>query len=86
MSAEAAREIIACRAAQELRAGMVVNLGIGLPTLIPAALPTGLALTLHTDSGFVGLGPPVPMGATPDHPVIDAGGRACSLMPQGGLL
>ena len=76
---EASKQIIARRAARELRPGMVVNLGIGLPTQIPAVLPPGLAVTFHSENGFVGLGPPVP--GTPDHPVIDASGQACGLVP-----
>lgn len=71
-------EIIVRRAAAELRNGMLVNLGIGLPTLIPSVLPAGLSVTLHSENGFVGVGAPVQ--GTPDHNVIDAGGRACSLV------
>ena len=77
---DASKQVIARRAARELRPGMVVNLGIGLPTLISAVLPPEVELTFHSENGFVGLGPPVP-GGTPDHPVIDAGGRACTLVP-----
>ncbi len=73
-------EIIVRRAACELRSGMVVNLGIGLPTLIPAMLPDDLDVVFHSENGFVGMGAPVP-GGTPDNDVIDAGGRACRLVP-----
>lgn len=72
--------IIVERAARELEDGMVVNLGIGLPTLIPSALPADLEVSFHSENGFVGMGAPVP-GGTPDHDVIDAGGTACELRP-----
>lgn len=73
-------DVIVRRAARELRSGMVVNLGIGMPTLIPAVLPEGVDVVFHSENGFVGMGAPVPDG-TPDHDVIDAGGRACRLLP-----
>jgi 3-oxoacid CoA-transferase B subunit len=68
------------RCARELRPGMVVNLGIGLPTLVPSVLPKDSGVIFHSENGFVGMGAPVP-GGTPDHDVIDAGGRACTLLP-----
>lgn len=70
-------EIIVRRAAKELKQGMLVNLGIGLPTLIPSVLSPELNVTLHSENGFVGVGAPI--DGTPDNNVIDAGGRACSL-------
>jgi len=73
-------EIIVRRAARELRSGMVVNLGIGMPTLLPTVLPQDANVVFHSENGFVGMGAPVP-GGTPDHDVIDAGGRACQLLP-----
>lgn len=72
------------RAGLELRTGMVVNLGIGLPTLIPAYLPEGIEPLFHSENGFVGMGAPLP-GGTPDHDVIDAGGQACDLVPGGAF-
>ncbi|MEQ8820089.1 MAG: CoA-transferase [Sumerlaeia bacterium] len=68
------------RAAREIEPGMVVNLGIGLPTKIPAVLPAGFDVTFHSENGFAGLGPPLE-GGTPDNDVIDAGGRAVTLEP-----
>ncbi len=78
-------EVIVRRAAAELEAmakasekGIVANLGIGMPTFIPRVLPRGVPVLFHSENGFVGMGPPVD-GGTPDHPVIDAGGRAVEL-------
>lgn len=68
------------RAARELTKGMTVNLGIGLPTLIPEVLPARHGILFHSENGFLGMGSPLD-GGTPDHYVIDAGGRACTLVP-----
>ena len=51
------REVIAKRAAKELHDGDVVNLGIGIPTLIPNYLPEGVTVTLQTENGAMGMGP-----------------------------
>ncbi len=75
-----AEETILRRAAAELRSGMLVNLGIGLPTFIPRFLPPETDVLFHSENGFVGMGPPLP-GGTPDHEIIDAGGRACTVVP-----
>ncbi len=72
-------EIIVRRAVRELRSGMVVNLGIGMPTLIPSVMPKGLDVLVHSENGFVGMGQPDPSG-TRDSDVIDAGGRPVFLM------
>jgi acetate CoA/acetoacetate CoA-transferase beta subunit len=80
----AGEETILRRGVQELRSGMVVNLGIGLPTFVPRFLPAGLDVMFHSENGFVGMGPPLD-GATPDHDVIDAGGRACTILEGGSF-
>jgi len=72
-------EVIIRRAAKELCNGMLVNLGIGMPTLIPRVIPQGTEIVLHSENGFVGMGPPDPHG-TRDSDVIDAGGRAVTLV------
>ena len=67
------RETIARRAALELRDGDVVNLGIGLPTEIPAYLPQGVAVTLQSENGLLGIGPAPEAGKeNPDW--VNAGG------------
>ncbi len=51
------KEIVAQRAAQELKDGEVVNLGVGIPTLVSNFVPTGSHIILHAENGLLGMGP-----------------------------
>jgi acetate CoA/acetoacetate CoA-transferase beta subunit len=75
-----AKNLIAWRVAQEMQDGDVVNLGIGLPTLIPNYLPEGITITLQSENGFLGLGP-LTGEALPD--LVNAGGQPCGMVPGG---
>ena len=78
---------IANRCAKELKDGDVVNLGIGLPTLIPAYLPEGVELVIHAELGIVGAGAnpkPGDDNFLPYH-VTDAGGAPASVAATGAF-
>jgi 3-oxoadipate CoA-transferase, beta subunit len=74
----------AARIAQDLPEGSVVNLGIGLPTLIADHLPSGREILLHSENGILGLGPGVPEPEA-DWDIIDAGKRPVSLVPGAAI-
>ena len=61
------REVIAKRAALELKDGDVVNLGIGLPTLIPNYLSENVNVTLQSENGLLGMGPEPAQGEEDPH-------------------
>jgi acetate CoA/acetoacetate CoA-transferase beta subunit len=71
-----AKELIARRIARELKDGDVVNLGIGLPTMVPDYLPAGVHLTLQSENGFLGLGPLVDRLDN----LVNAGGQPCGVV------
>lgn len=75
-----ARQRIVLRAAREVRAGMTVNLGIGLPTQIADRLEPGLSVCLHSENGIAGVGPVLAHDEA-DRNLIDAGGAYVSTLP-----
>lgn len=78
------REVIARRCAKELKDGFVVNLGIGLPTLIPNYLPEGVKVVLQSENGLLGLGP-TPEEGKENRYLVNAGGGYISVLPGGSI-
>ncbi len=75
-----APSIIARRIARELRSGMLVNLGIGIPTLVANFLPPDVSVFFQSENGLIGTGPVPEEGMT--HPTLtDAGGQPISALP-----
>lgn len=74
------REIIAKRVAKELKDGDVVNLGIGLPTLVANYIPEGIDITLQSENGFVGIGSS-PKEGEEQKDLINAGGQHVTVVP-----
>ncbi len=75
-----AQTIIAKRIAQELHPGMLVNLGIGIPTLVSNFLPAGINVFFQSENGLIGAGP-IPEEGMVQPRLTDAGGRPVSALP-----
>lgn len=80
MDRDQIRETIARRAAQELQDGYVVNLGIGLPTMIPNYIPEGMDVTLQSENGMIGMGAS-PASGEEDENLVNAGGGYVTAIP-----
>ncbi len=76
------REQMAERAAKEVAPGMVVNLGIGIPTLVANYLPDDGSVMLHSENGLLGMGP-FPYEGDEDPQIINAGKQTVTIVPGG---
>lgn len=78
------KEQMAARAAQEIGAGSIVNLGIGLPTLVADYLPADLGVWFHSENGLLGMGP-FPFEGEEDSQIINAGKQTVTIVPGGSI-
>ncbi|MGG0719232.1 3-oxoacid CoA-transferase subunit B [Robertmurraya massiliosenegalensis] len=74
------RHRIARRAAKEIKDGMIVNLGIGIPSLVPNFLPPEIDVLFHAENGVLGMGPS-PLKGEEDGMLCNAGGFPVSIIP-----
>ncbi|HSH35884.1 3-oxoacid CoA-transferase subunit B [Schnuerera sp.] len=78
------KEIIAKRVAKELKDGDIVNLGIGLPTMVANYVPENVDVYFQSENGFIGLGP-APKTGEEDEYIVNAGGQCVTILPGGAF-
>ena len=78
------RDQMAARVARDIEDGSVVNLGIGLPTLVANHLPADREIMMHSENGVIGMGPAPAPGAE-DYDLINAGKQPVTLLPGGSF-
>ncbi len=78
------KELIAKRIAQELKDGYVINLGIGLPTMVTHYIPDGVDVLLQSENGMIRMGPP-PKPSQFDKNITNAGAQPVTILPGGAF-
>jgi 3-oxoacid CoA-transferase B subunit len=76
------RELIVKRVARFFKDGDLVNLGIGMPTMVANYIPTGINIQLQSENGFIGIGPS-PATGLEDKDTVNAGGAFVTILPSG---
>lgn len=84
MDSSQLKEIIAKRVAKELKDGDIVNLGIGLPTLVANYIPENVNVLFQSENGAIGIGP-VPSDGEEDNYIVNAGGIPVTILPYGAF-
>ena len=79
------RELIALRVSRELKEGMYVNLGIGLPTLTSMFLPEDADIILHSENGILGFGGLITDKEEADVDIVNAGSQPTTLLPGASI-